>query len=123
MEEWASLKGILEKQGWTLGVDQWAGPVGWADGLRLFDEHKSVPPKSCLCLRSAQYLTRDVCFLWKGFSSAFAEKYSLGTHVMIVISLTLFLFDTVQDRENCKHSAFEQLWSGSVRAADSVVTE
>ena len=52
--------------GWIRGLGPWAGLMGWADGLRLFEVNiRSVPPKSCLCLRSAQYLTCDVCFLCK----------------------------------------------------------
>ena len=35
-------KGILEKQGWTLWVDQWAGPMGWADGLRSLKVDKTL---------------------------------------------------------------------------------
>ena len=54
---------------WVRGLDPWAGPMGWADGLRLFEVNiRSVPPKFCLCLRSAQYLTCDVCFLCKVLS-------------------------------------------------------
>ena len=40
------------------------------------------------------------------------STYSIGKHVIIDISLILFLFDTVLDRGNCKHSAFEQDDSG-----------
>ena len=40
---------------WTRGLGPWPRPMGWADGLRLFEVSiTSVPPKSCLCLRSAQ---------------------------------------------------------------------
>ena len=51
---------------WTHGLGSWSGPMCWADGLRLLEVNiNSVPSKSCLCLRSAQYLTCDVCFLCK----------------------------------------------------------
>ena len=59
-----------------------------------------------------------------------AEKYSLGTHVMIYISLILLLFDTVKDRGNCKHSSFKKTMirvsqgsSEGLQIQCSVVTE
>ena len=87
--------------GWIDGLGSWPGPMGLADGLGLLQVNvRSVPQKSCLCLWSSQYLICEFCFLSKVTAELLQKSTPLGHSVMMNSSLTLFLFDTVQNSEN-----------------------
>ena len=86
------------------GLDPWAGPMGWADGLGVITgEHKVSTHKLCLCLRSAQYLTCGVCFA-RSLVELLQKSAPLGHNVIFDSSLVLFLSQprncVLQDGEN-----------------------